>query len=486
MNFFEKSISIISPSFALERRKKQIQLDMLQRTYAGASKSKRLKNWVTDNSSINTDTHKALDILRARSRDLVKNDGYSQRAISAIQTNSVGTGITADITQNGQPYERLQDFWNNFADSTKCDAEGNLNFYGMQSLLMREVPEAGECLVRKLPKRYARNEIPFELKIIEPELIDSMKDTSGIIQENDTEIIYQGIKFDNRGKRIGFFLKSNYENLYNKSYYVDAKEILHLFRTDRASQAHGVPWLTPILLDLKDLADYQDAELIRRKIASCFTGFIHDIDGYNSGDGSEDDRDLQGEPMMPGTFELLPPGKTITLSRPPNVSGYEEYVRTVLKKIAVGVGVSYEVLTSDLSQVNFSSARMGWLEFQRNLESWRWNILIPMFCTPVFNWFLESVNLVHGINIDNVKVDWTPPRREMIDPLKETKADILSIRGGLKSLDEIHREYGSNLHSTLKKISYINKILDKLGITLDSDARNTTPSGGLKNKNVKE
>jgi lambda family phage portal protein len=486
MNFLEKSIAIISPKYALDRKKRQVQLDLLQRTYAGASKSKRLVNWMTNNSSINEDTYKALDILRARSRDLVKNDGYSQRAISAIQTNAVGTGITADITKNGKPDQRIQELWNNFADSTKCDAEGNLNFYGIQSLLMREVVESGECLVRKFPKKYKKGEIPFELKIIEPELLDSMKDTSGIIQENNSEIIFQGIKFNNRGRRLGFFLKDNYANLFTKSYYVEAKEILHCFRVDRTSQARGVPWLTPVLLDLKDLGDYQDAELIRRKIASCFTGFIHDIDGFNTGDESEDEKNLQGEPMRPGTFELLPPGKTITLSKPPNVTGYEEYTRTVLKKIAVGIGVSYEVLTSDLSQVNFSSARMGWLEFQRNLESWRWNILIPMFCNPVFNWFLESINLIHGIDIDKVKVDWTPPRREMIDPLKETKADILSIRGGIKTLDEVLREYGLNFNNTLKKISYNNNELDKLNITLDSDPRKTTISGGLKIKNVKE
>ncbi len=484
MNLLERTIQLLMPRYALERKKNIIKSDLLSRTYLAASHSPRMQHWLTDNSSINTDTYKSLDLLRARSRDLVKNDGYATRAISAIQTNAVGTGITADITRFGETDNQIQELWNNFADSTECDAEGKLNFYGIQSLLMREISEAGECLVRKFPKKYKRGEIPFELKIIEPELLDTTKDTTSLIADINSEVICQGIKFNNRGKRTGYYIKNNYDHIFTQSYFVDSSEMLHCLRIERSSQARGIPWLTPVLLDLKQLGDYQDTELVRRKIASCFTAFIHDLDASNVGDSDDteylNERNLKGEPMMPGIMEFLPPGKTVTLSSPPNVVGYDEYCRSVLKKIAVGVGVSYEVLTSDLSQVNFSSGRMGWLEFQRNLESWRWNILIPMFCNPVFKWFLESIHQVYDINTDNIKVDWTPPRREMIDPLKEVKADSLRVRNGFVSIDEIHREYGYNSASVFKKISQGNKIIDKNKIILDSDPRVTTPNGGQK------
>jgi lambda family phage portal protein len=485
MKIFEKFLSFVSPKYALERKKNEIKINMLERSYLAASKSQRLQYWLADNSSVNMDTYKSLDILRARSRDLVKNDGYAHRAITAIQTNAVGTGITADITRNGKPDNQVQELWNNFADSTYCDAEGKLNFSGLQSLLMREVAESGECFVRKFPRKYTKGEIPFELKLLEPDLIDSQKDTSSLEHDLNSDIIYQGIKFNNRGKRLGYYLKNNYENMFTESKYIDAKDILHCLRIDRTSQARGIPWLSPVLLDLKNLSDYQDSELIRRKIASCYAAFVHDIDGTNVGDDhaaeGEDARDLQGETITAGTIEMLPAGKTVTLATPPSVSGYEEYNRSILKKIAVGVGVSYEVLTSDLSQVNFSSGRMGWLEFQRNLEHWRWNILIPMFCNPVFNWFLSSINEVYGISLNGIKVDWTPPRREMIDPLKEVKADMLSVRNGFKSLDEIHRENGYNSNAILQKIAHITKELHKLGITLDCDPKETTQSGILNN-----
>jgi capsid protein len=38
-----------------------------------------------------------------------------------------------------------------WAEATGCDAEGRLDLYGLQALVMRAVVESGECFVRLLP-----------------------------------------------------------------------------------------------------------------------------------------------------------------------------------------------------------------------------------------------------------------------------------------------------------------------------------------------
>jgi lambda family phage portal protein len=479
MDFIDKFKDLFSTNESKKRQLIRHKKEFLNeiRSFQGATKSDRYKYWELNNSSLNSDTRLGLDILRARSRDLVKNDGYSRRGIIAIESNTVGTGITAEIVENEKPHKQVQELWNNFTDSTDFDAEKMLTFSGMQALAIKEIAESGECFARKFPNKFENGKIPFELKLIRSELIDSNRDNTGIKDPSDSDIICQGIKFNERGKRLGFFVKNNINSLYSQSTLISTNEMLQIFRMENASQVRGIPWLSPVLLDVKDLSDYQHAELIRRKIASLYTAFVHDIDGSNPTDQGEDEEENQSIEMMPGLTVTLPAGRTVTLSKPPTVTGHEAFCASYLKKIACGLGVTYEVLSGDLSQVNFSSGRMGWLEFYRNIEMWRWNILIPLFCEPVFKWFLQSVNLYYRIDTKNIKVNWTPPKREMIDPLKEVQADILKIRNGFTSLDEIHREYGSNSPAVLQKIKHIFDELHKMEIILDCDPSKTTQNG---------
>ena len=52
-------------------------------------------------------------------------------------------------------------------------------------------------------------------------------------------------------------------------------------------------------------------------------------------------------------------------------------MRLQLHAIAAGVGLTYELLTGDLSQVNYSSIRAGLIEFRRRMEALQWQLLRP-------------------------------------------------------------------------------------------------------------
>jgi len=90
--------------------------------------------------------------------------------------------------------------------------------------------------------------------------------------------------------------------------------------------------------------------------------------------------------------------------------------------------------------VNFSSARMGWLEFHRQIATWRWNLMIPQVLDPVHRWFndVARVAQIRGPR----RMIWTPPRRELVDPAKEIGALIEGVKAGFFSLSEIQRSLG--------------------------------------------
>ena len=253
-------------------------------------------------------------------------------------------------------------------------------------------------------------------------------------------------------------------SLAGQSQRVSASEILHIYRVDRPGQVRGVPWIAPVMLRLRDFDEYEDAQLIRQKIAACFSAFVRDLDSPT--DLSRKQIEM-AERLEPGIIEFLSPGQDIVFGNPPGIQGYAEYASQTLHAIAAGFGVTHEALTGDLSQVNFSSARMGWLEFHRNIEQWRWQTLIPQFCDPTWGWFLEASGLT-GLMTDGVDVSWTPPRREMIDPTKETKAMIESVQAGFTTLSEVQRELGFVPSELLEEYKQDIDNVESLGLTLSS------------------
>jgi capsid protein len=81
------------------------------------------------------------------------------------------------------------------------------------------------------------------------------------------------------------------------------------------------------------------------------------------------------------------------------------------------------------------------------------------------------------ISEENYAVTWTPPKFEMVDPLKDAQADTMMIRNGTLTQKEAIARQGYDPDEQFQEIARINKLLDDLGIVLDSDPRKTAKSG---------
>ena len=64
---------------------------------------------------------------------------------------------------------------------------------------------------------------------------------------------------------------------------VPAADCLHLFKLLAAGQLRGITWFAPVLLRLHELDQFEDAALVKAKVAALFTGFITDPDGTAGG-----------------------------------------------------------------------------------------------------------------------------------------------------------------------------------------------------------
>ena len=118
---------------------------------------------------------------------------------------------------------------------------------------------------------------------------------------------------------------------------------------------------------------------------------------------------------------------------------------------------------------------MGWIEFGRNIDAWRWQMLVPQGLDVIAGWFADSMQVATGVRSDNISVRWDPPRREMIQPKEDANALSVLVRNGFMSWPQALRELGEDPDAQLDEIADWQKRLDKLGVRLDCDPRTDNP-----------
>jgi lambda family phage portal protein len=217
---------------------------------------------------------------------------------------------------------------------------------------------------------------------------------------------------------------------------------------------------------------------MQAKVAALFAGFISDMDGQAAALGDVDPNDEELETIEPGQLNYLKPGQEVTFPNPPSNADLGSFSASTLRGIAAGLGVTYEDISGDYSQVNFSSARMARLSHYNAVNKWRDELLINLLCKGVWRWVMQ---LAAGMNEwpSVPRSAWTAQPMPMISPEKEGRAIQTQIRAGLKTLPEGIRELGKDPATHIAEIAESNAALDAAGIILDSDPRNTSSSGGL-------
>jgi lambda family phage portal protein len=484
LNLFERGLAKISPSMALNRAAARERLTVFEkkRNYDGGRPNRSNAGWnVNRGSSANTEIMHDLTYLRERSRDLVRNNPWAKRAVQIITTNVTGTGVRPSIPKGKLAkvkQDRVMDAWRNWAETTECDFNGQFNFYGLMMQAWRASVESGDGILHII-RDPSSPTIPVKLKLYEADYLDHTRD--GQTVGNDGNYIVSGVEFTKAGKRVAYWLYKNHPSDMMlitgdlMSVRVPASDIIHIYEVLRPGQVRGIPHGVAAFIRLKNLDDFEDAQLVRQKIAACFSVFIRKndanfLDHYEKTSADEDLPPLS-EKIAPGIMEYLQPGEDISFANPPGTTGYEPYTRSNLRAIAAAYLITYEALSGDLSTVNFSSGRMGWLEQQRQIAQWQEFIIKGMFCQPIWNVFLLGCRLKGIYTGDPVLAEWTPPRREMIDPVKEAQGMRLLIRAGLTSRSEEVRSMGWDPEVLFKEICDEQHEANIAGLMLDSDGK---------------
>ena len=419
--------------------------------------------------TVNSDLMGQLDLMRARSRSLMRDNNHAKRFIQMCATHIVGpNGFLLNVQGrrggklNQKTNDLIEEHFYAWARRGVCESTGHLSFVGVQELLVKTLVRDGEALVKKINGPAAGNDWHFALQVLAVDRLDTGKSK----RLENGNIIKMGVELSPVGKPVAYHIKaSNPAEVYTgnalqqQTQRVPAEEILHIFLPLEPEQVRGVPWMHTAMETLQKLGTFHDAALIAANVGAAKMGFFTTAEG--SALGLADGQDAQGRLMMTqeaGVFDSLPAGVSFQSYEPAYPeANYGPFVKSFLQAAASGLGVSYATLANDLEGVNYSSIRAGVLEERDNwmlLQNW----FADVFLTPVYEAWLNMA-ILKGLIVNDRGVPlsirdkgeamrhvWQGRRWAWVDPLKDIEATIAAINNGLMSRTEAAAQQGRDLY----------------------------------------
>ncbi len=477
LNWLDRTIGWLSPVRGAQRAQARAVMQAML-AYEGARRGRRTDGWSTGATSADAEISADQELLRDRARDLVRNNPHAAKGLAVIVSNKIGTGILCQAAgPNRRINRRIDDSWKRWADV--CDVSRCHDLYGMQSLAERTRSEAGESLVRLYATAPAFDgDVPLRLQLLEPDFIDSSRNEA-ISEDHE---IRQGIEY--QGERpVAYWLFDSHPGDSSivasirrgyASRRVPASEVIHYFKPLRAGQRRGVTDFAPVMLRLRALDDYDDAEVMRKKIAACLAAWVttpQGLPGATIGPTAQGTDGSREESWRPGMVGYLKPGESVTVADPRPSSDYSPFNSVQLHAVAAGLGVPYELLTGDLSQVTYTSHRGGLVQFRGMVEADQWQLTVPQLCRPIWEAFVGALGVLDGSVNPRTPAVYTPPRFGLLDPAKEIPAMVEAIQAGIDSYPNALRREGYDWREKLDEIEEFKREVDERGLTLTSDAR---------------
>ena len=466
-----------------------------RRSYAGAIVSRLTSDWMSTQASADAEIRTSIKKLRDRSREMVRNNPYAKQAKRTTQVNVVGSGIKLQSqvqqVRGRKPSEAInrliEEKWHLWTRAQYCDVAGRHSFHMMEWLATGALPESGEALFRIIRRPFGGSRVPLALEMIESDVLDEEYQGATLTKLNEWRM---GVEINEWGRPVRYAFLTRHPGDYwfqnapqkgNKHVFLPASDVIHLFLPERPQQNRGVPWFHSVMADAHQLQGYEEAAVIRARAGASVMGFVTSPEGELEGDDVQADRRISE--FEPGMWKYLEPGQNVSV---PNISSpdqqYEMFVKNKVRRFASGFGCSYETLSRDFSETNYSSSRLSLLE---DREHWKviQSYLIENFHNRVFREWLDLAVLAGELPFDDYDARperydtprWMARGWDWVDPLKEAKAYRQMEQAGYMTKAQIVAKLGGDFFDNLTEFSREQQAAEELNVELDRDIIDELP-----------
>ncbi len=472
------------------------------RAFSGARIDRLSADWLATGQSINQELRGDLDRLRARGRDLAKNQSHARKFVGMARNNIVGPdGVRLQARVADRPgvpdtaaNAAIEQSWKSW--QYVADVAGRQHFRDLCNTLVGGLPSDGEFLVREVMGTDAGNRFNYALQVIDVDRIDtSFNGRSG------ANTVIMGVEVNAYRRPVALHIFTAHPNdgvtTSRQRERVPIEQIIHAFQAEHAEQLRGIPWMAPGMLSLHHLSGFMHSAVLAAEHGANHYGFFKTPDGGPPPVGEVDQStDQTITTSQPGTFDTLPVGVEFQAfdSKYPN-EVFGPFAKTTLQSVATGWRVAYVSLANDLEGVNFSSIRQGVLEERdRWMADQQW--FIASFLERVYlNWLrmaLMSGQIVmpNGAALPAAKFakfaahEWQPRTWAWVDPKADAEAQILMVTAGAMTPQQLAASVGNDFADAIDQIAQAQQMAATAGVRLPAydgkpGANSSNPPGAV-------
>jgi lambda family phage portal protein len=485
--------------------------------YDAASLDDRsIGNWAPWPASADADMYGETEIMTGRSRDLFRNNPIASGAKQTLKDNVIGAILRLvampDYHLLGNDKEWAHDWAKNtqaefrsWADTPECDAAGRLNLLGLSLQALDSAFQGGDGLALARWTDRPGSRWKTRLQVVEG---DRLTTPPGMDSKRG---LRAGVQQDQYGMPLGYHIMKNHPGdkwgmmgyAADEWTYIPAytswgrRQVLHIYDAERAGQSRGKTVLASVVKAFKMAGKYSTTELETAIANSIIAGImesdldqdsIHSI--FAAGGGNVPPGMSQEEykynqfiggwkgRLAGGAVLRTPPGTKLSLyNTGRNNQAFEAFMTTVLRYIATGLNMPYELLMKDFSETNYSSARAALLEAWRYFNGRRrW--FSDYWLNEVYALWLEEA-------VNNGRVDapdfyehkyaysrcrWIMAGRGWVDPVKEANAAKLRMDIGISTLQQECAEQGLDWEEVLEQRAHERRLISELGLLQSESA----------------
>jgi len=493
--------------------------------YEGASRtSQEIALWSPAARSADKEILHEKTLLDARTKDIIRNDGYATSGVHIHQDSIVGGQFLLNAKPNTRILsavskafdeewavefqEEVEARFHLFAESPSSwiDASRQNTFTELVRLAIGVDVYSGEVLATAEWLRDSGRPYGTAIQMVDN---DRLSNPNGI---PDTRKIRGGVEMNRYGAPVAYHIRMAHPSDWDDrdAYYwkrITAsktwgrQQVIHLFEQRRPAQSRGISDMVSVLKQMKMTKRYQDIVLQNAVVNATYAAaieselppdavypqlgeggastwaqqYMEQIAAYTGGAKNLHLDGVKIPHLFPGTKLKL-----INAGTPGGVG--QNYEASLLRHIAAAFGLSYEQFTKDYTQTNYSSARASMVETWKRMQS-RKRSVADKFASSIYLLFLEElvnrgdVPLPAGVNprffYEGQNKDalahatWVGASRGQIDELKETQAAELRIKSGLSTYEEEISRLGKDFREVFTQRAREKRLMEELGLSFN-------------------
>lgn len=478
MNWLDQAIGYLSPKTQFEREAYRRALEE-QRSYDAADYGRLNRNWRALIESAEMTDRQGRDTVRARARDMERNSDVMNSVIGAYRRNVFGKGYRLRANTGKEEWnQQMEHYWRIWCKKQNCDVTGTQSFNAMMRMAVRRKKVDGGILFLK---RYVGGGLlPFKLQAIE---VDEL-DLTAVKPKVKGNKVVGGIEYNSYNRPMGYWIRQYSIDGMDavEPIYIEAKDVIFFFTKTRPSQIREMSDMTPTMTRIRDMNEFMRAVGVKERILACLSAFIKRSlpqAGYGrsgtieEGAAGSEER-YQGKTLTPGMIQYLNPGDEVQVVNPSGqATDATSYMKQELRLVGAGQGLSYETVSRDMSESNYSSARQGMIEDDLTYEEDKEQLLEVM--DEIYESFVISLVLSGKVDLPDfwgekkeayLSHSWIQAPKRWIDPVKEANANKTALNTGQKTWADMAAENGRDWKEQVDELAEIMKYGQEKGIDM--------------------